>query len=139
MDVTDLLECNSNIILFDGVCCLCSAWVHFVTERDRKQRFKFCQVQSEQGKALLKWCGLPVSTFDTMVYIESGKAHFRSTAFLKIISQLPPPWPILRLGWLLPRSLRDWFYDRIAQNRYRLFGRRSACMMPDENLRSRFL
>ncbi len=87
----------------------------------------------------MQWCGLPTDTFDTMVYVEDGQAYFRSTAFLKIVAHLPFPYPLLGLGWVIPQMLRDWLYDRIALNRYRLFGRRSTCMMPDKTLAKRFI
>jgi predicted DCC family thiol-disulfide oxidoreductase YuxK len=46
---------------------------------------------------------------------------------------------ILQLGYILPRHWRDWCYDLIARNRYRWFGQRSQCMVPNENIRKRFL
>jgi predicted DCC family thiol-disulfide oxidoreductase YuxK len=39
----------------------------------------------------------------------------------------------------LPRPLRDWLYDRIARNRYRLFGRRDTCLVPSPDVANRFL
>lgn len=133
------IEQYRHIILFDGVCHLCSNWVQFVAARDPEARFKFAQVQSEAGKMILQWCNLPTDTFDTMVYVEDCQAYFRSAAFLKIIADLPMPYPLLGVGWILPRVIRDWLYDRIALNRYRLFGRSDTCMIPDKELEKRFI
>jgi len=36
-------------------------------------------------------------------------------------------------------SVRDFLYDRIAQNRYRLFGRRATCLVPTPDVARRFL
>ncbi len=131
---------NSHIILFDGICNLCTGWVSFVYKRDIAGRFKFVSVQSETGKQLLKWCGLPIDHFETMVCIENGQAYFKSDAFLKIIKYLSLPWPYLSsIGSLVFKPVRDWLYSRIAQNRYRLFGKRSTCMIPGGQLANRFL
>ena len=139
MNVSKLLHDNPNIILFDGVCRLCSAWVQFAYRRDIKHIFKFVSVQSETGKALLSWCGLPTDHYDTMVYIEQGIFYTRSEAFLKIIRHFPFPWPILRFSSLIPQSIRDWMYDRIALNRYRLFGKTAVCFLPSDELSKRFI
>ena len=139
MNVPPVVHVNSRIILFDGVCLLCSAWVRFVHRRDPNHKFKFVSVQSETGKALLTWCGLPTDRYDTMVYIEHGKIHIRSQAFFEIVRYFPFPWPLLRTGTLIPRWLGDWLYDRIALNRYRLFGKTEICFVPSDELSKRFL
>jgi len=77
--------------------------------------------------------------YDTMVYIEHGHAYFRSTAFLHVVKHFGALWPLLGLGRIVPRMIRDWLYDRIALNRYRLFGQRELCFMPTPQLISRFV
>jgi predicted DCC family thiol-disulfide oxidoreductase YuxK len=126
-------------VLFDGVCNLCNGWVQFVIARDPQARLRLAAVQSPAGQAILAWCGLPTDEFDTMVFVEDGRAYFRSTAFLRAVRHLSWPWPLLSVGRIVPRPLRDWLYDRVAKNRYRLFGRQESCMMPTPAIRSRFL
>lgn len=140
MDTPKPVYQNQSIILFDGICNLCTGWVSFVYQRDVSGRFKFVSVQSELGKELLTWCGLPTDNIYTMVYIENGHVFTKSNAFLNIIKWLAFPWPVLwRIGKYCPKPIRDWLYDRIALNRYRLFGKRTECMVPDAQLASRFL
>jgi predicted DCC family thiol-disulfide oxidoreductase YuxK len=138
-NIHEILVNHPRIILFDSVCKLCSAWVRFVYGRDAQQKFKFASVQSDVGKALLCWCGLPTEYYETMVYIEHGSSYTRSTAFLKIVQHFPFPWPVLYAGVLIPRTLRDWLYNRIALNRYRLFGKTAACFTPSDDLSKWFL
>jgi predicted DCC family thiol-disulfide oxidoreductase YuxK len=126
-------------LLFDGVCNLCNGWVRFVIARDPAARLRLAAVQSPAGQAILAACGLSTEDFDTMVFVEGGKAYFKSTAFLRAVRYLSSPWPWLAAGLAVPRPLRDWLYDRLARNRYRLFGRQESCMMPTPEIRSRFL
>ncbi len=135
----ELVKNNPKIILFDGICNLCAAWVQFVIRRDPDSHIKLASVQSPEGQALLAWCGLPVSQFDTMVYIDNGQAYFRSTAFLRAVKNFGALWPLLSVGRVVPRVIRDWLYDRIALNRYRLFGQRQQCLMPSPELAAHFL
>ncbi len=138
MNVPIAVRNEPKIILFDGVCTLCSSWVIFVSRRDSNYRFKFASVQSDTGQALLAWCGLPTDNFETLVYIENAIVYTRSSAFLKIVRHFPFPWPLLSVGAFVPRCLRGRLYDRIALNRYKLFGK-EMCFKPSEALPKRFL
>ena len=113
--------------------------MQFVIRHDRDARLRLASLQSPSGQALLQWCGQPLDDFDTMVFIERGKAFFKSTAVLRISRYFPWPWPLVSLALAIPPFFRDWWYDRVAGNRYRLFGRQETCMMPTPELKRRFL
>ena len=128
------------IILFDGVCNLCNGSVIFVLKREKKPIFKFASIQSEAGKELLEWCGLPSGYSQAVVLIDNGKIYLGSTAALKIGQELIFPWDILSCaGFIVPKFIRDWIYNQIAQHRYQWFGKRDVCMIPTENLKVKFL
>jgi predicted DCC family thiol-disulfide oxidoreductase YuxK len=74
-----------------------------------------------------------------MALIEEGELLVRSDALLRILAQLPGPWRFLAWWRVIPRPVRDWCYDRIARNRYRLFGRYDSCLLPDADHARRFL
>jgi len=129
------------IILFDGVCNLCSASVRFIVERDRDAVFKFASIQSDVGKRLMEEHGVAVPEGDptSIVLIENGRVFDRSTAALHITRRLRGIW---KLGWafvVVPRFVRDAVYDVVAKHRYRWFGKKDACMVPTPELRTRFL
>jgi predicted DCC family thiol-disulfide oxidoreductase YuxK len=130
---------NQRVVLFDGVCKLCNGWAKFLIKHDQQQLFRLASVQSAEGQAILQWCGLPLDHFDTMACVDVGRLFVRSTAVLQIVALLPAPWSWLRILCLCPRPLRDWCYDRIALNRYRLFGRYDSCLLPSADHAKRFL
>jgi predicted DCC family thiol-disulfide oxidoreductase YuxK len=127
------------IVLFDGTCKLCNGWAQFVIEHDRAHRMKLAAVQSAEGQALLKWAGLPQDKFNTIVLIAHGEVFIRSEAMFQIMARLPAPWCWLTVARVVPGALRDWLYDKIALNRYRLFGRYDACRLPPADHDGRFL
>ena len=133
------LQPGDRVLLFDGVCNLCNASVRFVIRHDHQRRIKLASVQSVQGQALLKWFGLPTERFDTVAFIDEQQLYTRSAAFIRLMHHLPAPWSWLTLLRLVPRPVRDWGYDRIARNRYRLFGRQAQCLLPSAEHRARFL
>jgi predicted DCC family thiol-disulfide oxidoreductase YuxK len=118
------------IVLYDGVCVLCSGMFRFVVARDASARFRFAQVQDPYGGWLAGRLGIAVEAPETVALVQDGRAWFKSDAALLILARLPW-WSWTASFRLVPRGLRDWIYDRIAGNRYRLFGRTDACMLPD--------
>jgi predicted DCC family thiol-disulfide oxidoreductase YuxK len=130
---------NDKIIIFDGVCNLCNRVVQFIIRRDPKARFKFTALQSGYAKELLKDREWVSNQPDIIIYFRGNRIYQKSTAVLLILRDLGGLWAILYLLSIIPRFLRDYFYDKIAINRYRLFGKRESCMIPSPDLKNRFL
>lgn len=127
------------IVIFDGVCNLCEFSVNFIYERDRTGKFTFTPSQSPLGKTLLQQQQINPDNLDTVVLVTNNKVYSRSTAALKIASELDPPWNSLQLLSLIPSSMRDRLYAFIARNRYKWFGKKDSCMIPTGEIKSRFL
>ncbi|MDY0835535.1 thiol-disulfide oxidoreductase DCC family protein [Pseudomonas sp. SED1] len=134
-----LLKPGETVVLFDGVCKLCNGWARFLIRHDHDRRVRLAAVQSPEGQALLAWAELPLDQFDTIAVIRDRHYWTRSEAVFEIIAQLPARWRPLLLLRAIPRFLRDWAYDRIARNRYRLFGKYDTCLLPDPDHEQRFL
>ncbi|MBN2426425.1 MAG: thiol-disulfide oxidoreductase DCC family protein [Calditrichaceae bacterium] len=127
------------VVIFDGICNLCSGFMRFVYKRDKNERFKFAWIQSEQGKALLRRYGISKDKIDTIIYIDHNRVYTKSTAFLRIVKYLNYPWPLLQAGYLIPVYFRDKLYDWVAQNRYRWFGKKDSCIITNGEIGDRFL
>ncbi len=130
---------KEKILLFDGVCNLCNSVVQFIIKRDKNAKFKFAALQSEGGQALLKKFGLPQNDFESFVFIEGDKYYQKSSAALHVAKELGGLWKIFYGFIILPKFIRDFFYEIIANSRYKIFGRQDSCMIPTEELKSRFL
>ena len=129
----------SAIILFDGVCNFCNGSVNFIIERDPSAYFKFAPLQSEIGEKLLKENGVDKTVTDSVVLIEDGKVYTYTTAALRIARRLNGFWRYFYGFVVVPPFVRDFFYRLLARNRYRLFGKQDACMLPSPEIRARFL
>src|SRR5258706_8098292 len=126
------------IILFDGVCNLCNAFVQFIIKRDRKKNFQFASLQSEFAKKIISDRKLDDSV-KTIVLLKNNKVYFRSDAALEISRGLDGIWPALYILKIIPRFIRDEVYSFISQHRYRWFGKRDVCWLPSPDLSSRFI
>ena len=127
------------VIFFDGVCNLCNASVQFAIERDKKNLFKFTALQGEYAKAVLPKFNVDLSQLNSIILLEDGQLYTKSTAALKIARKLNGLWPALYVFILVPKFIRDWFYDIIAKNRYKWWGRQESCWIPTPELKQRFI
>ena len=127
------------LLLFDGVCTLCDRSIQFVLDHEPAGEIRFASLQSEAGRAALAEHGLDTDVTDSVVFIDQGRAQTRSDAALAVAARLDTPWRWLGWSRVLPRSLRDHVYDWVARNRYRWFGTRASCRMPNVETRARFL
>ncbi|HSU15293.1 thiol-disulfide oxidoreductase DCC family protein [Longimicrobium sp.] len=139
MAEAEIAETGGPLVLYDGTCGLCSRSVQLILRHDRRGRFRFAALQSDAGRAVLARHGLPADRLDTVVLVDGGRAFTKSRAALRIARGMDAPWPALWPLALVPRAVADFCYDRVARNRYRLFGRTEACMLPPPEVRARFL
>jgi len=130
---------NRRVVLFDGVCTLCNAWVRFIIKNDPKCHLTLCSVQSEQGQIILKHFGYPLDDFDTLLLVEDNQCLERSDAVLAVCRHLAKPWRLLSGFSLLPLFLRDGIYRLVARHRYRIFGQQEHCLTPSPDIAKHFL
>jgi predicted DCC family thiol-disulfide oxidoreductase YuxK len=130
---------NNSIILFDGVCNLCNASINFIIKRDKKRIFRYTPLQSNEGKKLLDKYSLISNELNTVILIEENTVYTKSTAFIEITKSLSGAWKIARILKIIPKNIRDFHYDIIAGKRYKWFGKRNECIIPNENYKDLFL
>ncbi len=128
----------SSVVLFDGVCNFCNGAVNFIIRHDGGKKFKFAPLQSEIGQELQAKYGIGEDV-DSIILVENDKAYTHSTAGLRVAKGLGGIWSLGYVFIIVPAFIRDWAYRLFAKNRYRLFGRQDACMLPTPEVRERFL
>lgn len=126
------------IVLFDGICNYCNKWINFIIRHDKKGKFRFAPLQSEAGKKLLRQYEVGEKE-ESVVLIYNGKAHLRSGACFHICFHLGGLYSLLFAFIIVPEYIRDFYYDIIANNRYKWWGKRNSCMIPSEEVKARFL
>jgi len=135
---------NAPVLLYDGVCGFCNKTVQMILERDPAGTMRFAALQSDYGRAVVERHA-SLRGVDSVVYVENAdgggveRVFVRSDAALKVVAYLGGLWKIFLAAYVIPKPLRDYFYDLFARNRYRVFGKYDACMLPPPEVRSRFL
>ena len=116
------------LVLFDGDCKFCNGWVQFITARDHQGRFRCEPLASAEGVAVLARHGWDAAHLDSVVVSDGTRAWVRSSAVLTIARHLPWPWPLLAMGYVVPRFLRDALYRAVAKRRHLLPA--TVCRLP---------
>jgi predicted DCC family thiol-disulfide oxidoreductase YuxK len=128
MSVTDL---NARVIVFDGICNVCSGWVRFLERHRIEPPFKLIPMQSEEGKLLLSDYGIDPEDPTTFLVLDQGQQFRQSDGTIHVIAALGGLWSICEAARVIPKVWRDSLYRLLARNRYRWFGRRSTCYLPE--------
>ncbi|GHN03145.1 hypothetical protein WSM22_46340 [Cytophagales bacterium WSM2-2] len=126
------------IVLFDGVCNLCSSSVQFILRHNKKQNLRFASLQSDYGQQQLKNFQMP-SELKTILFVKGDKVFVRSSAILEICRELDGLYPVLYVYKVIPPFIRDGIYDFIARHRYQWFGKKNECWLPTPEFTRRFI
>ncbi len=133
------IDSNYKIILFDGICNYCNDKVNYIIKKDINNMYKFLSIQSEKGQLLLKYLGVSKDVDSIVLYIPNKAYYLKSAAILEIAKDLHIFFGINMLFQLIPSSLRDLFYDWFAKNRYKWYGKRETCRIPDAADKEKFI
>ncbi|HEY8574364.1 thiol-disulfide oxidoreductase DCC family protein [Phenylobacterium sp.] len=125
--------------VFDGVCNFCSGSVQLFLRLDRRGDVRFTPLQSPFGQLIAGRYGLDLENPTSFLFFDRGQPLEASDAVIALARRLPAPWRWLALARYIPKSWRDAAYGGLARNRYRLMGKRQACMVPTPEVRARFL
>ncbi len=130
------------IVLYDGICLFCEGWVNFVIDRTQKtSNIQFTPLEfvtlSTEIQSRLNQSG----NNDSIVCISSdNKIHLKSDASLIVMRQLTAPYnTIAMVLQLIPRRFRNGVYDFIGKYRYKIWGKKNVCELPDGEKKKHFI
>ena len=129
---------DKHIIFFDGVCNMCNSFVRLIIKLDYKEQFIFCPISSKKGQKIINKFNLELKNIDSILLLKNNKITLKSEAVIEILVSLSLLFRFFLILKILPPKLLDRQYDFIAKHRYKLFGRKESCIIPDEKYKSRF-
>jgi len=132
-----LTDKQHNILIFDGLCYLCNAFVRFILKWDKHKSISFLYFQSEKS-AILLGDNPTIDPSKSVIFIKDTEVLTKSDAVLEILSLLPL-WKNLYFFRFIPKSFRDSLYDLVAKYRYKLFGKMETCSIPNHSTKDRFI
>jgi predicted DCC family thiol-disulfide oxidoreductase YuxK len=139
-----LASAGAHLVLYDGVCSLCSRLLQVLLRHDHGGVFSFASLQSALGQSMVQRSGGnpgELTSFYVLADYQTctSRVFTRSDAALFVASELGWPWKAARLMGGVPKGIRDLVYDVVARSRYRVFGRYDRCLVPRPEFRNRFI
>ncbi len=127
------------LAVIDGTCALCSFSARMIGRFDRREEFQIATAQGPLGSALLRHYGMDPADPDSWLLIVDGQARTGADGMIAAGARMGGPGWLLQILRLFPHGAREWLYQRVARNRYTLFGRADICAVPDPRLRARLI
>ena len=125
-------------MLFDGICTLCNKTVLFLIKYDKNNNIHFASNQTKAGETIMKQY-LVNHDCRSVILIKDGLVYYKSDAIIEI-AKLVSGWPrIALIGVIIPQFLRNWIYDLVANNRYKIFGKQAVCSIPSKTNEHKFI
>lgn len=125
------------VVFFDGVCNLCNSYVQWLIKRDKKNKLKYASLQSQFAQHHIT--DIKIRQTDSIVFFKNQQFYTKSTAVIYILQSLGYPYKLSVVLLIVPKFIRNWVYDIVARNRYKWFGKRAACLLPEASLKDKFL
>lgn len=129
----------NKVLFFDGHCNLCNASVDALMRWDKNHILKFSSLQGKTAKVMLPAERITSLDPDTVIYLRDGKLYDRTTAILLSLYDIGGIWPVFSVFLVVPKFLRDLVYKFVAKIRYKVFGRRETCRLPEADEMERLL
>jgi len=127
-----------NIVLFDGLCNMCNKTVLFLIKFDKKNNLHFAAQQTNAGAKIMNQY-LVNQDARSVIFIKENLVYYQSDAIIEI-AKLLSGWPrIAILAIVFPTFLRNWAYDLVANNRYKIFGKQMNCSIPSKANEHKFI
>lgn len=123
---------SARLMVFDGFCNLCSGGARWVQRHRIEPPFQLVPMQSDAGRALLTQHGYDPDDPLTFLVLDGERCLTQSDAWIHLVAAAGGTWRLIHATRLIPRVIRDSVYRLIARNRYRWFGRRTSCYIPDK-------
>jgi predicted DCC family thiol-disulfide oxidoreductase YuxK len=118
------------IIVYDGLCNLCSGSIAWIARRIA-DRVRFVPAQSGEGTEILQAAGLNALDPSSFLVVKNGQTLQKSAGVVAVLNLVGGGYKLgALLLRLMPRSITDKIYDFIAANRYKWFGKRETCFVP---------
>jgi len=130
---------DSGLVIYDGLCVLCSNAVKFLLRIDKRKVLQFTSIKQTLASDHQDPKKQKSSQPESILYIENQKLYSGSEAIIMILVRIGGIWKSARLLRIIPLGFREFLYRIIAKNRYTIFGKKNTCDIPDEKHAARFL
>ena len=129
----------TRVIIYDGMCNLCGKTVMNIAKFDSRNNFLFAKLEGDKGQEIIAKFYLQTKNIDSIILYNNDQIKIKSNAIIEIFYNLHPIFKPILILKIIPSFVLDYLYDIIAMKRYKWFGKRKKCIIPNKNVAHRFL
>lgn len=128
-----------NIVFFDSDCLFCSSTVNFVRKFDSKKGLFFAPLHGKTADLIFSSDSPPQLRNSSIWFWNGSHLVNKSDAVFAILVFFPSYFKLFFVFKLIPKTILNYLYDVIANNRYFFNRTNFKCSLPLGDEKSRFL
>ena len=128
---------NGNIIIvFDGYCVLCDNFVKWISKKDKYNKIHFTTFESDYINKNYS----EIKLKNSVVVINSKKIFFKkSEAVILCLKTIDYNKTLIAILEIMPKTILDIGYSLVAFLRYKIFGKKKICSLPNTIISEKIL
>jgi predicted DCC family thiol-disulfide oxidoreductase YuxK len=132
---------DRSILFYDGACGFCHKVIKISNKWLKNDNVKFATLQGKKATELKnKFHNFP-KKIDSIVFysFDQDKIYLAANGFFELAKNFKYPWKLFSFFRIIPGFISNFIYNMIASNRYKLFGKKDICELPNNRFKERFL
>ena len=131
-----VIDNGSIIIVFDGYCVLCDNFVKWIAKKDKYNKIHFTTFESDYINKNYS----EIKLKNSVVVINSKKIFFKkSEAVILCLKTIDYNKTLIAILEIIPKTILDIGYSLVAFFRYKIFGKKKICSLPNTIISERML
>ena len=131
-----VMDNGSIIIVFDGYCVLCDNFVKWIAKKDKYNKIHFTTFESDYINKNYS----EIKLKNSVVVINSKKIFFKkSEAVILCLKTIDYNKTLIAILEIIPKTILDIGYSLVAFLRYKIFGKKKICSLPNTIISEKIL
>ena len=131
-----VIDDGNIIIVFDGYCILCDNFVKWIAKKDKYNKIYFTTFESDYINKNYS----EIKLKNSVVVINSKKIFFKkSEAVILCLKTIDYNKTLIAILEIIPKTILDIGYSLVAFFRYKIFGKKKICSLPNTIISEKIL
>ena len=132
-----MVICEANIVIvFDGYCVLCDNFVKWIAKKDKDHKIHFTTFESDYINKNYS----EIKLKNSVIVINSKKNFFKkSEAVILCLKTIDYNKTLIAILEIIPKTILDIGYSLVAFLRYKIFGKKKICSLPNTIISEKIL
>lgn len=132
-----VLDKTNTIVFIDDDCIFCNFWGNFILKNDLSGAIFISPSKSEYFKEIKKHFKQLPNPKETIILYYNENIYEKSNAVIKIAILMKNWHSVLFIGYLIPKFIRDFFYEIISKKRKSIM--KDSCVIDELKSKEKYI